>query len=66
MLPTSLEVVQEAHAKIGEKTRGRLSYTVDLSDPLGKLYDLSSDHTGRQKEGSRKLRGEEVARTTNS
>jgi hypothetical protein len=48
VLHTSIEVVQ-AHAKIGEKTRGRLSYTVDLSDPLRKLYDLSSDRIGRKK-----------------
>jgi molecular chaperone DnaJ len=41
---------------------GQNTFSVDLSDLLDKLVYLSGDHAGRQKEGGRKLRGEDVAR----
>ena len=41
---------------------GQNTFSVDLSDLLDKLVYLSGDRAGRQKEGGRKLRGEDVAR----
>jgi curved DNA-binding protein CbpA len=46
--------------RAGGRTRGESTSTVDLSDLLGKLADLSSERVGGRKEGDWKLRGEEV------
>jgi DnaJ-class molecular chaperone len=46
----------------GGSTGGETISTVDLSDLLGKLADLSSERIGERAEGSRKLQGEDVAR----
>ena len=46
----------------GTRTGGDTTSTVDLSDLLGKLADLSSDRLGGRDEGSRKLQGEDIAR----
>ncbi len=46
----------------GGRTGGETTSTVDLSDLLGKLANLSSDRTGGRDEGSRKLQGEDIAR----
>ncbi len=46
----------------GGRTGGETTSTIDLSDLLGKLANLSSDHTGGRHEGSRKLQGEDIAR----
>jgi DnaJ-class molecular chaperone len=48
-------------ARAGGRTGGDTSYTVDLSDLLGKLQNLSSERSDGRKGGSFKLRGEEVA-----
>jgi curved DNA-binding protein CbpA len=42
-------------------TQGGTTHTVDLSELLAKLANLSSDSGDGRKEGSRKLQGEEVA-----
>lgn len=46
----------------GGRTGGETTSTVDLSDLLGKLADLSSERIGERDEGSRKLQGEDIAR----
>jgi curved DNA-binding protein CbpA len=43
------------------RTEGETTYTVDLSELLAKLADLSSDGASGQKGGSYEPRGEEVA-----
>ena len=48
-------------ARAGERTGGGTTHTVDLSELLGKLANLSSDGAGGRKGGSYELRGEEVA-----
>ena len=48
-------------ARTGERAGGETTYTVDLSELLAKLANLSSDGAGGRKEGSFQLRGEEVA-----
>jgi curved DNA-binding protein CbpA len=48
-------------AGAGRRAGGGTTYTVDLSELLAKLANLSSDHAGGRKGGSYKLRGEEVA-----
>ena len=48
-------------ARTGERAGGETTYTVDLSELLAKLTDLSSHRAGGHKEGSSQLRGEEVA-----
>jgi curved DNA-binding protein CbpA len=49
-------------ARTGARAEGGTTYTVDLSELLAKLANLSSDDTGGRKEGSFQLQGEEVAR----
>jgi DnaJ-class molecular chaperone len=46
----------------GTRTGGETTSTVDLSDLLGKLADLSSDRVDGRDEGSRTLQGEDIAR----
>lgn len=46
----------------GGRTGGESTSTIDLSDLLGKLADLSSDRNGGRDEGSRNLQGEDIAR----
>ena len=46
----------------GGRTGGQTTSSVDLSDLLGKLADLSSERIGGREEGSRKLKGEDIAR----
>ena len=48
--------------RAGGRTGGETTSTVDLSDLLGKLADLSSERIGERAEGSRKLQGEDIAR----
>jgi curved DNA-binding protein CbpA len=48
-------------AGAGRRASGGTTYTVDLSELLAKLTDLSSDNPGGPKRGSFQLRGEEVA-----
>jgi len=48
-------------AGAGGRTGGGTTHTVDLSELLGRLANLSSDHPDGRKEGSFQLRGEEVA-----
>jgi DnaJ-class molecular chaperone len=51
-----------SRARAGERTRGAgTTHTVDLSDLLGKLNDLSGRAGGRKKEGSFRLRGEDIS-----
>ena len=52
----------KARARAGERTGGEGTPRVDLSDLSSKLADLASDHPGRRKEGSSRLRDEEVDR----
>ena len=47
--------------RAGRRTEGETTYTVDLSDLLDKLNNLSSDRAEERKEGSFQLRGEDVA-----
>ena len=49
-------------ARAGERAGGGSTYTVDLSELLAKLANLSSDGASGRKGGSFQLRGEEVAR----
>jgi curved DNA-binding protein CbpA len=49
-------------ARTGERAEGGTTYTVDLSELLAKLANLSTDDTGGRKGSSFQLRGEEVAR----
>jgi len=52
-----------SRARAGRRTEGETTASsVDLSDLLRKLTDLSSKRSGGSKEGSFQLRGEEVAR----
>lgn len=48
----------------GERSGGETTSTVDLSDLLGKLADLSSNRAGGRKESSSQLQGEDIARVT--
>ena len=58
---SSRESSSRPRARTGERARGGSTYTVDLSELLAKLANLSSDDTGGRKGGSFQLRGEEVA-----
>jgi len=49
-------------ARAAGRTKGEATPTVDLSDLLDKLADLSNDRSGTHEEGGFELRGEEVAR----
>jgi len=44
------------------RTEGESTSSVDLSNLLGKLADLSSDRAGGREAGSRNLQGEDIAR----
>ena len=46
----------------GARTGGETTSTIDLSDLLSKLADLSSDRAGGREEGSRNLQREDIAR----
>ena len=51
-----------SRARAGERTGGAgTTHTVDLSDLLGKLNDLSGRAGGRKKEGSFRLRDEDIS-----
>ena len=51
-----------SRARAGERTgEAGTTHTVDLSDLLGKLNDLSGRAGGRKKEGSFRLRGEDIS-----
>jgi|SRR5215213_1896726 len=59
--PRSRESSSRPRARAGGKTGGESTYTVDLSELLGKLANLSGeDDAGERKEGSSQLRGEDV------
>ena len=47
--------------RAGESARGGTAHTVDLSDLLGKLNDLSSGRAGGRREVAFRLRGEDIA-----
>ena len=47
--------------RAGESTGGGTAHTVDLSDLLGKLNDLSSGRAGGRREVSFRLRGKDIA-----
>jgi curved DNA-binding protein CbpA len=51
-----------AEGKASGRTEGETTSTVDLSNLLGRLADLSSDRSGGREAGSRDLQGEDVAR----
>jgi hypothetical protein len=53
------------HTDATGEPEGSTAFSVDLSDLLGKLGYLSDDHALRRKQGSRKLRGEDIARVAN-
>src|SRR5215217_4539646 len=57
----SRESASRPRARADESTGGGTTHTVDLSELLGKLANLSSDGAGGRKGGSYELRGEEVA-----
>jgi curved DNA-binding protein CbpA len=57
----SRESSSRPRARAGGRTAGGTTHTVDLSELLGKLTNLSSDGAGGRKGGSYELRGEEVA-----
>ena len=57
----SRESPTRPRARAGGRTTGGTTHTVDLSELLGKLANLSSDGAGGRKGGSYELRGEEVA-----
>ena len=57
----SRESSSRPRASAGGRTAGGTTHTVDLSELLGKLANLSSDGAGGRKGGSYELRGEEVA-----
>ncbi len=59
--PRSRESASSRRARAGGRTGGGTTHTVDLSELLGKLANLSSDGAGGRKGGSYELRGEEVA-----
>ena len=51
-----------SRARAGERSgEAGTTHTVDLSDLLGKLNDLSGRAGGRKKEGSFRLRGEDIS-----
>lgn len=51
-----------SRARAGERTgEAGTTHTVDLSDLLGKLNDLSGRAGGRKKEGNFRLRGEDIS-----
>jgi curved DNA-binding protein CbpA len=52
----------KARTAAGRRTGGGTTYTVDLSDLLGKLGNLSNDRVEGQREGDSQLRDEDVAR----
>jgi DnaJ-class molecular chaperone len=57
----SRESSSRPRTRASGRTAGGTTHTVDLSELLGKLANLSSDGAGGQKGGSYELRGEEVA-----
>jgi DnaJ-class molecular chaperone len=57
----SRESASRPRARAGGRTAGGTTHTVDLSELLGKLANLSSDGAGGRKGGSYELRGAEVA-----
>ena len=57
----SRESASRPRARADESTGGGNTHTVDLSELLGKLANLSSDGAGGRKGGSYELRGAEVA-----
>jgi curved DNA-binding protein CbpA len=60
-MPRSRESSSRPRARAGGRTAGGTTHTVDLSELLGKLANLSSEGAGGRKGGSYELRGEEVA-----
>ena len=58
---SSRESSSRPRARAGGRTGGGTTHTVDLSELLGKLANLSSEGAGGRKGGSYELRGEEVA-----
>ncbi len=58
---SSRESSGKPRAGAGRRARGGTTHTVDLSELLAKLGNLSSAGDGGRKEGSFQLRGEEVA-----
>jgi curved DNA-binding protein CbpA len=59
--PRSRESSSRARARADGRTAGGTTHTVDLSELLGKLANLSSHGAGGRKGGSYELQGEEVA-----
>ncbi len=59
--PRSRESASRPRARAGGRTAGGTTHTVDLSELLGKLANLSSEGAGGRKGGSYELQGEEVA-----
>ncbi len=59
--PRSRESASRPRTRAGGRSAGGTTHTVDLSELLGKLANLSSDGAGGRKGGSYELRGEEVA-----
>ena len=59
--PHSRESASRPRTRAGGRTAGGTTHTVDLSELLGKLANLSSEGAGGRKGGSYELRGEEVA-----
>jgi curved DNA-binding protein CbpA len=50
-----------ARTRAGESAGGGTAHTVDLSDLLDRLSDLSSGRAGWRREGNIRLRGEDIA-----
>jgi curved DNA-binding protein CbpA len=63
--PRSRESPTRPRTRTGGRTAGGTTHTVDLSELLGKLANLSSEGAGGRKGGSYELRGEEVAHLAN-
>jgi curved DNA-binding protein CbpA len=59
--PRSRESASRPRTRAGGRSAGGTTRTVDLSELLGKLANLSSEGAGGRKGGSYELRGEEVA-----
>ena len=59
--PRSRESASRPRTRASGRTAGGTTHTVDFSELLGKLANLSSDGAGGRKGGSYELRGEEVA-----
>jgi len=57
----SRESASRPRTRASGRTAGGTTHTVDLSELLGKLANLSSDSAGERKGGSYELRGAEVA-----